>query len=62
MVLAVKIYPSGVIMFVVLCGLLTLALSNPAWMAIASAVATVFIALTIAGLFFPSLLRKMRGL
>jgi hypothetical protein len=57
-----QIYPRGVIVFVVFCVLLAAALSNPTWMAIASAVATVLIALGIAGFFFPSLLRKTRGL
>jgi cytochrome c-type biogenesis protein CcmH/NrfG len=58
----VKIYPSGVIVFVVVCVLMAAALSNPQYMAIASASATVLIALGIAGLFFPSLIRKGRGL
>jgi len=58
-----KIYPSGVIVFAVFCALAVKALSDPSWMAIGSAVATIFVALSIGGLFSPSLLRKkMRGL
>ena len=59
---SVKIYPSGVIVFVVFCALMAAAFSNPQYMAIASAIATVLIALGIAGFFFPSLIRKGRGL
>jgi hypothetical protein len=56
------IYPSGVIVFVAFLALLALALSDPTWTRIAEAVATVLIGLGIAGFFFPSLIRKSRGL
>ena len=60
--MTIKIYPSGIVVFVLFCVLLAAALTDPTWLAIASAVATVFIALMIAGFCFPSLLKKTRGL
>jgi hypothetical protein len=57
-----QIYPRGVIVFAVFCVLLAAALSDPTWMAIGSAVATIFVALALGGLFFPSFLRRTRGL
>lgn len=60
--MTVRFYPSGVVVFAVFCTLLGMALSDPAWTHVAEAVATVIIALMIAGFVFPSLLRKSRGL
>jgi energy-coupling factor transporter transmembrane protein EcfT len=57
-----KIHPTGLTVFLALCVLLAIALTNPAWMQIASIVATVFIALSVGGIFLPRAIRKRRGM
>jgi hypothetical protein len=45
------VHPAGIMVFGVLCGLLAVSIAHPAWMPLAEAVATVFILLSLAGLF-----------
>jgi hypothetical protein len=56
------VHPTGVLVFLVLCGLLAMSLSNAQGMRVAEIVATVFIALSVGGMVLPRVVRKRRGM
>jgi hypothetical protein len=56
------IHPTGVLIFLGLCALLAMSLSNAAGMRVAEIIATVFIVLSVGGMFLPRVIRKRRGM
>jgi inner membrane protein involved in colicin E2 resistance len=55
------VHPMGVLVFLGLCALLAMSLSNATGMRMAEIIATVFIVLSV-GVFLPRVMRKRRGM
>ena len=56
------IHPTGVLIFICLCTLLAMSLSNAAGMRVAEIIATVLIVLSVGGMVLPRTVRKRRGM
>jgi membrane-associated PAP2 superfamily phosphatase len=56
------VHPMGVMVFIGLCALLAMSLANAAGMRVAEIIATVFIVLSLGGMFLPRVKRKQRDM